>query len=191
MISSLRGVLLRKGIRLGEVDVGGVGYLVNLGSGLLNNWRVGQEVEVFTYMAVSENDMSLYGFGDIRDVEMFKILISVSGVGPKSAMQIFDNSLCEDIREAIVDANVDFFQKIKGIGKKTAQRIIVDLKSKIGSEKELDLTSAGFELEKDELYLGLVQLGFDKNEIRGVVSKVPVDVEMLEQKIEWCLRNIN
>ena len=182
---------MRKGIRLGEVDVGGVGYLVNLGSGLLNNWRVGQEVEVFTYMAVSENDMSLYGFGDIRDVEMFKILISVSGVGPKSAMQIFDNSLCEDIREAIVDANVDFFQKIKGIGKKTAQRIIVDLKSKIGSEKELDLTSAGFELEKDELYLGLVQLGFDKNEIRGVVSKVPVDVEMLEQKIEWCLRNIN
>ncbi len=189
MISSLRGVISRIRGREVEVCVGGVGYLVRVGEGFLKRHLEGEEVAVQTYMAVSENDMSLYGFNTSEEVELFKMFLGVSGVGPKTAAQIVGGAEVVDIMKAIGDADVKFFEKIKGIGKKAAQRIIVDLKSKIGGLGELDLKEDS-RLEEDELFLSLKQLGFARVEIETVVKKMPEEVVSIEERLGWCLSNL-
>ncbi len=169
-----------------EVEVDGVGYLVWMGKG---NFTEGQETKVFTHMAVSENDVSLYGFENMADLDLFKMLITVSGVGPKTGAQILGSSDSLAIIKAIGEADVEFFKKIKGIGLKTTQRIIVDLKSKIGGLGELNLKD-DLPLLEDDLVLSLRQLGFERKEIEGVVKKLPKEKIELEERLDWCLQNI-
>lgn len=194
MISSLNGKIEKVFGDYVEIEVAGVGYLVFVGK---KNYKVGDETKIYTYMAVSENDISLFGFDNWDEVNIFKMLISVSGVGPKTGAQILASCAeaseghgTEKVIKAIGNADVDFFQKIKGIGKKTAQRIIIDLKSKIGGLGELDL-SADTENKEDELWMSLKQLGFDKKEIEKVTKKLPDNLITIEDKLSWCLSNIN
>lgn len=191
MISSLTGKINKVWGNNCEIDVGGVGYLV-FGSALSKSMgdKIGQEVKVYTYMSVSENDISLYGFESWDEVNLFKMLISVSGVGPKMASQILGETESLKVIKAIGDANVEFFEKLKGIGKKTAQRIIIDLKSKIGGLGELDLTKESSNIAEDDLTLSLKQLGFDRKEIEKVVIKLPTELETIEEKLSWCLEKI-
>jgi len=186
MISSLRGKIDRVWGNYVEIEVSGVGYLVWVGKG---NYSEGQEIKIFTYMAVSENDMALYGFENFEDLDLFKMLITVSGVGPKSAAQILGQCKGLDIIKAIGDADTTFFEKIKGVGKKTAQRIIVDLKSKIGGLGELNLKE-DLPLLEDDVVLSLRQLGFERKEIENVIKKLPLDIDVLEEKVSWCLQNL-
>ena len=188
MISSLRGKIARVNKDSFELEVNGIGYLL-YGPSLVNKVKVDEEIKVFTYMVVSENDMSLFAFGSYEEVDVFKMLISVSGVGPKIGAQILADSSSEAIIKAIGNADVSFFEKIKGIGKKTAQRVIVDLKSKIGGLKELDLNSQD-EKKGDELWMSLKQLGFENKEIEIVVRKLPNEIETIEEKLSWCLGKI-
>ena len=192
MISSLKGKINRLWGNNCEIEVGGVGYLLWVGKNFLKKHNEGEELKVATYMAVSENDINLFGFEDWDEVNLFKMLISVSGVGPKTAAGILGETDGVEIIKAIGEANVDFFQKIKGIGKKTAQRIIVDLKSKIGGLGELDLASdaKGYGTLNDDLILSLKQLGFDRKEIEKVTQKLPKDLETTEEKLAWCLNNL-
>lgn len=187
MISSLTGKIDRVSGDYIEIEVNGVGYLIFVGK---KNYQLGDEVKIYTYMAVSENEIALYGFENWDDVNLFKMLISVSGVGPKTGAQILAGTKSDLVIKAIGNADVDFFQKIKGIGKKTAQRIIIDLKSKIGGLGELDLTDDE-DTKEDELWMSLKQLGFDKKEIEKVVKKMPVEIILIEEKISWCLQNLN
>jgi len=187
MISSLKGKVDRVFGDYVEIEVSGVGYLVFVGK---RNYQIGDDVKIYTYMAMSENEVALYGFENWEDVNLFKMLISVSGVGPKTGAQILAGTKSDLIIKAIGDADVDFFQKIKGIGKKTAQRIIIDLKSKIGGLGELDLTKDDEKSDESDLVLSLKQLGFDKKEIDKVTSKLPVTLETTEEKLSWCLTNL-
>ncbi|MFA6369150.1 MAG: Holliday junction branch migration protein RuvA [Candidatus Shapirobacteria bacterium] len=188
MISSLKGEILVIGNNFVEVEVQGVGYLVWCGLNFLKRRMVGENLRIYTYQAVSENDISLFGFETNDEVNLFKMLISVSGVGPKSGAQIMGQTSSEEIVKAIGDADVVFFEKIKGIGKKTAQRIIIDLKSKIGGLGELDLSKE--DRIEDDLTLSLKQLGFDRKEIGKVVAKLPKELIVIEEKLEWCLSKI-
>lgn len=191
MISSLKGKLNRLWGNNCEIEVGGVGYLLWVGKNFLKKHNEGEELRVFTYMSVSENDINLFGFENCDEVNLFKMLILVSGVGPKTAAGILGETESLEVIKAIGDANVDFFEKIKGIGKKTAQRIIVDLKSKIGGLGELDLTKDNQNEVDSDLILSLKQLGFDRKEIDKVTSKLPKELETTEEKLAWCLANVN
>jgi Holliday junction DNA helicase RuvA len=186
MISSLKGKVGWVRGKQMEIEVSGIGYLVWAGKG---NFVEGQEIKVYTHMAVSENDVSLYGFETIADLDLFKMLITVSGVGPKTAAQILGSTGSLEIIKAIGEADVDFFKKIKGIGLKTAQRIIVDLKSRIGGLGELNLKD-NLPLLEDDLVLSLRQLGFERREIETVVRKTPPELTELEKRLDWCLQNI-
>lgn len=186
MISSLRGKVSRISQNQVEIDVGGVGYSVFMGR---HNFIEDQEVKVFTFMAVSENDMSLYGFEKFEDLDLFKMMITVSGVGPKSAAHILASTTGTEIVKAIGEADVEFFKKLKGIGFKTAQRIIVDLKSKIGGLGVLNLKDS-LPLLEDDVVLSLQQLGFEKKEIEKVIKRIPVELVELEERLSWCLTNI-
>jgi len=199
MISSLRGEITRIGNNFVEIEVGGVGYEVFAGMNFLKRRNVGEIIKIFTYQSVSENDICLFGFENIDEVNLFKMLISVSGVGPKTAAQIMSSAAdategrgAESIIKAIGDADVKFFEKIKGIGKKGAQRIIVDLKSKIGGLGELDLAKDdnNKNTEESDIVMSLKQLGFDKKEIEKVVKKMPTEMETIEEQLAWCLQNL-
>jgi holliday junction DNA helicase RuvA len=186
MISSLRGKVNRIWGNEVEIEVNGVGYAVWMGK---KSFKEDDEVKVQIYMAVSENEIRLFGFENYEDLDLFKMLITVSGVGPKTAAGILAEKQGGEIMKAIGDADVEFFKKIKGIGLKTAQRIIVDLKSKIGGLGELNLKE-NLPLLEDDVVLSLRQLGFEKKEIEAVMRRMPKELTVTEDKISWCLQNI-
>ena len=169
-----------------ELEVSGVGYWLWMGK---KSFGEDEEVRVYTHMAVSENDISLYGFETWEELDLFKLLITVSGVGPRTAAQILAVTGAEAVIKAIGEAEVEFFKKIKGIGLKTAQRIIVDLKSKIGGLGELNLKEE-LPLLEDDVVLSLRQLGFERREIEKVMVEIPKELATTEERLEWCLGNI-
>ncbi len=189
MISSLRGTINRMWGNWVEVDVNGVGYLIYVGTSFLKKHNEGENVLVKTFLAVSENDIAMYGFDSYEELDLFKLLITVSGVGPKTAAQILGITDSTAVVKAIGDADVEFFKKLKGIGLKTAQRIIVDLKSKIGGLGELNLKEE-LPLLEDDVVLSLKQLGFDRKEIDRVIKKIPVEITGTEDRLSWCLQNL-
>ncbi len=172
-----------------EVEVGGVGYEVQVS---IKNYelRIGEEIKLFIYTAVSENDVRLFGFKTVEELDLFKLLITVSGIGPRTAAGILAEKKSEEIIKAIGEAEVDFFKKIKGIGLKSAQRIIVDLKSKVGGLGVLDLKKEA-KIVEDDLYLSLKQLGFERKEIEKVRQTMPVDLVIIEEQLGWCLKNLS
>lgn len=189
MITSLRGKISKIWGNYAEIEVNGVGYGVYLGLNYLKRHVEGEEVRVFTHMAVSENDVALYGFETWDELQLFKMLITVSGVGPKTAAGIMATCQAIELMKAIGDADVEFFGKVKGVGKKTAQKIIIELKSKIGGLGELNLKQ-DYPLLEDEVFLSLKQLGFERREIEKVMAKMPKNIEEVGDRLGWCLRNL-
>jgi holliday junction DNA helicase RuvA len=187
MISSLKGTISRIWNGGIEVEVGGVGYEVQC-KVLSTEYSVGQEIILHIFTSMNDSSITLFGFRTVEELDLFKMLITVSGVGPKTAASIVAEKSALDIMKAIGDADVDFFKKIKGIGLKTAQRIIVDLKSKIGGLGELNLKDS-LPLLEDDLTASLQQLGFERKEIEQMVKGLPKDLISTEEKLEWTLRN--
>lgn len=189
MYSSLKGQMSCKGRGWVELLVAGVGYKLFLAEKFLAEVEVGEEWQIPVHLVVSQDDLRLFGFKDWEELDLFELLITVSGVGPKTALQIVGSYQPLAIRQAIGSANLALFEKIKGIGKKTAQRIIVDLKGKIGGNGELDLTGEITGAD-NELLASLKQLGFEKKEIENCLKKMPGDLTGLEEQLQWVLRNI-
>ncbi len=171
MIGYLKGTIVACKHEELWVDVHGVGYRVRVGSrgqgpGDRQN---GNEIELYIHTAVREDAITLYGFKTMEELELFELLISVSGVGPKTGMDIIGSATGEQIETAISQADVHFFERMKGIGKKSAQRIIIDLKNKIGSLKELDLAE---ENEDDAVFLALKQFGFKPGDVQAALKQL-------------------
>lgn len=170
MIGYLKGMVLDK--RLPEVwlTVCDVGYRVRVGPRVFERLVLGEPAELYIHTHAREDALELFGFTDREELELFELLLQVSGVGPKIALTIVGTQSVERVEQAIQQADVQFFQRVPGIGKKGAQRIIVDLKSKLGSLKEIDLKAE--ESMDEDVVSALVQLGFSRSEIRLVLKDV-------------------
>ena len=190
MICGIKGKVEYIGLGVVEVEVLGISYCLFVPTRLARKLTTGIERKFCTYMHVAEDNQSLYGFESREEVEMFRMIIGVSGVGPKSGMSIMDENGVDEIKKAVVEADVEFFKKVKGLGLKTAQKIIIELKSKIGSLKDLDLTSSETVLNQDEVYLSLIQLGFDRKSVLEVMKKLPKKLITIEERLEWCLKSV-
>jgi Holliday junction DNA helicase RuvA len=167
---------------------GGVGYRVYANTKLIEKIKPEEEVRIFIHTHVKEDIFDLYGFYSREELSLFELLIEVSGVGPKTALSLLEQGVSE-IKEAIVSSDVDFFLGIPRIGKKNAQRIIIDLKSKIGSLVELDLT--GEESGKThDVIEALTSMGFKKFEVQEVLRKLPKEVETTEDRIREALKRL-
>jgi len=188
MIGSLRGLVIYKARDRIEVDIGGVGFEVFLANRDLGQIKSGEEKEIFVYHHLAEGVDQLYGFLQRKDKRVFQMLISVSGIGPKTALEIFSVADGEKIMGAIAQADVGFFQQVKGIGKKGAQRIIVDLKQLVGSVRELDLEKE--EGQNEIVYQALSRLGFRRNEIRKALLNLPAEIKSDDQKIKFALKKL-
>lgn len=185
MIGSLRGkITLRDGNHI-LVEVGGVGYRVLVPSSIATSGD--ENVFLYIYTHVKEDALDLFGFPEIADLKLFENLIGVSGVGPKTAMSIFSFSNRQQIVKAVIDADVDFFTNIPRLGKKNAQKIIIELKNKLGDSSILDLNDAD-SVENDEIVQALEVFGFSAKEGRTVIKKLDKDLKTTEEKIKMALK---
>ncbi len=183
MIGYLKGKVIRKGESEVILDVNGVGYKVFLDSNTCSKVNFDETLELDIYTHVKEDQLSLFGFSSNESKNFFELLISVSGVGPKSALAILSLGDTVNTIRSIQKAKVEDLTRVPGIGKKLAQKIIVDLQSKVGKLVEIDLTSES----DDELILALVNLGFEKSEALNMSKDVDSELS-ISDKIKLSLK---
>ncbi|MCK9482328.1 MAG: Holliday junction branch migration protein RuvA [Bacteroidia bacterium] len=160
------------------VDCGGVGYNVSISLNTFEALKDKKEGKVFIHFAVSENAQTLYGFANDAERVLFRALIGVSGVGPSTARMILSSQSTNEIINAIVSGNLALLNSIKGIGPKTAQRIVVELQDKLGKMNQMNITSSSIETSislNQEALLALESLGFNKNVAAKAISKILQD----------------
>lgn len=169
------------------IRTGAIGYAVSTPSNTMAELEEGQIISLYIHTAVREDDISLYGFETFEELILFKKLISVSGVGPKTAVEILNNSAAS-VRYAIAQGDVALLQKTPGIGKKTAQRIILDLKNRV-SEKDRPSNYVETKTIHKDAVNALEKLGFRKNQIISRLKEIPDTVTEEEDIIRYFLQN--
>ncbi|MCD6519949.1 MAG: Holliday junction branch migration protein RuvA [Anaerolineae bacterium] len=186
MIASILGEIqaIRKDSLV--IQVGGVGFCVYVPNSLLNgSLHVGQTVELYTHMCVRENDISLYGFRTPEEEQIFGTLLGISGIGPRLALSILSALPPESLRTAIAQGDVSLLTRIPGIGPKTAQRLLFNLREKIGDLSEPQLPPSQ---EDTEVLNALTALGYSISEAQRALAAIPQDVQGLDERILAALR---
>ena len=169
------------------VDTGGVGYKILVPQGILNKITVGTQLKVYTYTNVREDALDLFGFETPNDLALFEQFLTVPGIGPKTAIGIFAAGTTPQIRGAVLSSDVSFFSQVPRLGHKNAQKIILELKNKMGGDDTLDI--AGGEEEK-ELFGALKNFGFKSDEINTVLKKIRGQKTTIEDKMRFALKHL-
>ena len=197
MIYSLKGKISRVDDNVIVVDVNGVGYEVYASFNSIDELTRKQDATVYTYMAVREDAVNLFGFASLEEKRMFIHLISISGIGPKMAISILSGMSAEALASAVVNQNVSILTKIKGLGKKTAERIVLELKEKVdavvkqGSSPmdgfESAVSEVSFTNEMNDAVAVLVELGIKKEEAVKMVKAKAEPADKADAIIRKCL----
>ena len=189
MIASLQGIIDAISTDSMIVNVNGVGFKVSVPTSVLSeSGMIGREVKLYTHLHVREDDMSLYGFGAIDELRLFETLITVSGLGPKTAMGMLSAMSADQVAMAIASGNVEILTTIPGIGKKTADRLILELKDKVGGV--MISTPAGKAAQENaDVVTALVSLGYSAMETTRAVNALPTSQKLsLEEKVKLALQ---
>ena len=184
MIARLRGTVVGSTPEGLVLDVGGVGYLVAATPSVLRTANPGSELTVETYLNVREDALQLYGFADRGERELFTQLLTVNGVGPKVALAVVSGSPAEELRRAIVREDAARFQAIPGIGKKTAERIVLELKEKVEATA---VTAVGGESPHLVARDALVELGYSLTDAERALAETDTDASP-EERVRQALR---
>lgn len=191
MIAHVKGIIAEKFNTSVIVDVNGVGYEIALSALDFEDANLNDEKKFYTYHKVSENVEELYGFSSLAAKKIFELLISVNGIGPKAAISIMSLAAPEEVRNAIANGDVKFISKAAGVGKKSAERVIVDLRDKVGLPSKYGATEvigAAKIDESDEALDALMALGFPLKEATDVLSKVDASLPV-EERVRQALKN--
>ena len=193
MITHIRGKLIEKNPTFAVIETNGVGYWLNISLNTYSQLPDNEFVILYTHLSIKEDAHTLYGFINKTEREIFRLLISVSGVGPSIARTMLSSMTTDEIQQAIASNNVSVIQSVKGIGVKTAQRVLVDLRDKISKTYAIDeVYVSQSNTVKNEALSALEVLGFNKKQIEKVVDKIlledkTVSVEIL---IKNALKNL-
>lgn len=200
MIAYIKGILEDIGTGTIVIDNNGMGYEILIPENLINELpAIGNEVKIYTYLHVREDIMQLFGFLEKSDVEMFRLLITVSGIGPKGALGILSVLSSEDLRFAILAGDAKTISSAPGIGKKTAEKAILELKDKVkledAFEAKLEKTQKKEQnsnsLARQETAEALVALGYNQSEALKAIRKVDMTEDMdTETLLKLALKNI-
>ena len=183
MIRSIGGKITLKTEKFLIVETGGVGYKINVSPDTLSKAKkTGEEISFWIHTHVREDILDLYGFLERQELEFFEMLINVSGIGPKGALTILGIASIETLRKAISTGDIPYLTKISGIGKKTAEKIVIELRDKVGMELE----GSSLQVELDTLE-ALKSLGYSQNEAREALKKVPTELDT-NKKIREALK---
>lgn len=186
MIAYLEGTLVFRGTRFVIINIGGVGYKVFASQEALKKMpEKNNPVKLFTHLYVRENAMELYGFPTLTELDFFGMLIAISGIGPKSAIGILGIASVDTLKRAIASGETKYLTKVSGIGRKTAEKILIELREKIGSP---DTFSPGFLEAESDAIEALVSLGFRAQEAREALRKVPDTIQETPKRISEALK---
>jgi len=193
MITQIRGKLIEKNPTYVVVDCSGVGYLLHISLQTFSSLQDEEAVRLYTYLSIREDAHTLFGFFSKTEREVFKLLISVSGVGPSIARTMLSSMSSEEVQNAIASENVALIQSVKGIGAKTAQRVIVDLRDKILKTFDIDEVSLHTSnTNKEEALSALEVLGFNRKQSEKVIASILKESpnETVELLIKKALKNL-
>lgn len=190
MISFLRGRVINKGLNYAIIETGNIGYQVFAGENFLNDLKIDNEVEIYTHHQVREEASDLYGFKTLEDLELFELLLTVSGVGPKSALGVLTMASASDIKEAIIRGDANLLTKVSGIGKKTAERLVLELKTKILRFSATATTDNSSSLVGSDEIEALMSLGYSFSDARSALNLVDPTVIDSGERVKAALRKM-
>lgn len=185
MIGYIEGKVLALRTQYMVVQTGGIGYKVATLKETVLRAQEGSSVSFWTYLAVREDALDLYGFSHEEELRFFELLLSVSGIGPKSALGILDIASVETLRSAISAGNAGYLTSVSGIGKKTAEKIVLELKDKV---KAAEGSSAGSLKGDQEALEAMRSLGYSASEARDALRQVPGDIETGSERLREALK---
>lgn len=186
MIGSLKGTIQHKSNSYIILETQGVGYKVFITPILMFEVKIGQTLSLVTMTYVREDQITLYGFQTLPELEFFELLLTVSGVGPKSALGIMSLASLDMIKSAIVSEDPSVFTKVSGIGRKTAERVIIELKDKLKNQAD----AAPIAKEHSDALDALLALGYSQQEAREALKAVPSSVSNLQDKVKLALKTL-
>lgn len=182
MIRFLKGKV-KETLPIPIIEAAGIGYQVFCGSQLVG----GGMVELWIHHHIREDRQELYGFIDKSQLQIFEMLLSVSGVGPKMALAICKNLETAKIEQAVIQSKIELLCSVPGVGKKIASKIVVELKSQLDKLGEVNL--AGLE-QSSEVKEALESLGYSQREIYDIIKMIPTDARSAQEQIAWAIRHI-
>lgn len=190
MIAYLSGSIVYKGSNNIILFTSGVGYKVFVAENFLSDLKIDQGIEVYIYHSVREDASDLYGFRNPEELDLFELLLSVSGIGPKSALAVLSMASPNDIKEAIMRDDAGLLTKVSGIGKKTAERVVLELKNKIGRSGAFSGSTLGSASFGDELD-ALLSLGFPLSQAREALNSVEASILDSGERLKAALKTLN
>lgn len=190
MISLIKGTIQDKGKDFVVVlTSAGIGYEINMPAAKIGSMLLGQEVKFYTYLKISENSHALFGFENTEEKIFFTQLLSVSGVGPKSAMNILNLGSIDEISSAIAREDVKYLTSVQGLGQKTAERIVVELKTKVNNT-DAEKNSGNSQILID-IIDSLVSMGYGKEESKFVAKDLDIGSKSIEELLRLALQKIS
>lgn len=192
MISYLNGTILIKGANYVIIRVGDIGYKAFVNPAMFADLNIGQNIEIYTHQYVREDALDLYGFKTLADLEMFEMLLSISGIGPKSALGVLAVAGVEDIKESIARGDSALLTKVSGIGRKTAERVVLELREKIGKifiHTKSGQDGGSMAANADEID-ALMALGYSLMQARDVLRQVDPEVKDSGERIREALKKL-
>jgi Holliday junction DNA helicase RuvA len=186
MIGKLKGKLVEVDRNVGLIETsGGVFYQVFLPPTLIINHQQPTVIEIYTYLQVRDDALVLFGFETKKQHDFFQLLLTVSGVGPKTAFSVISFLKIEEITKSVFDNNIDILTRVPGLGKKTAMKIILELSSKL--KTTFDMKNMVLSEDDKTVIDALIALGFRSNEAKTIFSKLPKNLT-LEEKLKLALK---
>ena len=186
MIAAIEGILESRGTNWGIIKINGVSLQIYMPASTLSQLNVGERVQLYTYLKVKEENIALYGFTTQEEVELFRRLISVDGVGPKVALALLSALSSEQLASAIESGNTDVLDRVPGLGKKTANRLVVELKGKL--DKSF-LKPSSLSQENADIMSVLTNLGYSVAQANRAIAEVPQSPDLsLEDRIKIALQ---
>lgn len=188
MIGTISGTLRHKDLHTLIVDAQGVGYKIYTTTETTLDVVPGDEVSLWTHLAVRENALDLYGFLEKEILDIFELLITISGIGPKTALGILNVASPSMLRQAVATEDTSYLTKVSGIGRKNAEKIVLELKGKlIATQAEVE---EGMRMQGDALE-ALISLGYTERDSREALKKVSKDIEETGERVKAALKQLS
>lgn len=188
MIAFLKGKIIKKSSNFLILEVANVGYRIFVSESLFLKVKSEEELSLYIHQHVKEDSLELYGFINFEELELFEMLLSVSGVGPKSALGVLNLAKAETIKESIARGDAGLLTKVSGVGKKTAERVVLELRNKMG-KLGFSLSENISNSDKDEID-ALMALGYSLDEAREVLKTIPLEITDSAQRIREALKKM-
>lgn len=186
MISKITGKIIYRADKFVIVEANNIGYKVFSTTELLSRAKMEENLEIWTYLAVRENALDLYGFANKKELDFFELLITISGVGPKTALGILNVATVDSLRQAISTKETAHLTKVSGLGKKMADKIVLELKDKLGNYEEINF---GHKEEIDALE-ALKSLGYSHKEAREALQEIDNTITTTSGRVKAALKHL-